>query len=44
MSTTFAPLLSAAAAPPTLADATDVRLAACAAVICVADFAALKSA
>ena len=37
MSTTFAPLPSAAAAPQASANVTDVHLAACAAVICVAD-------
>ena len=39
MSTTFTPLPSAAAASTASVDATDVRLAACAAVICVADSA-----
>ena len=41
MSTTFLPLPSIAAASTALADADDaagVRLAACAAVVCVADF------
>ena len=37
MSTTFAPLLSAAAVCPTSTDPVDVRLAACGAVVCVAD-------
>ena len=36
MSITFAPLPSAAVVPPTSADAADVRLAACAGVVCVA--------
>ena len=36
MSTTFYPLLSAAAFPPASADAADARLAACAAVVFVA--------
>ena len=39
MSTTFAPLPSAAAARPASADPADVRLAACAAVVCVTYFA-----
>ena len=39
MSTSFSPLSSASAAPPASADATDVRLASCAAVVCVADSA-----
>ena len=37
MSTIFAPLPSAAAVRPALADPVDVRLAACGAVLCVAD-------
>ena len=37
MSTTFSPLLSAAAVRPATADPVDVRLAACGAVVCVAD-------
>ena len=39
MSTTIAPLPSVAAAPPASADAADLRLATCAAVLCVADSA-----
>ena len=39
MSTIFPPLLSAAAAPPALADAADVRLVACASVVCIVDSA-----
>ena len=37
MNTTFAPLPSAAAVRPASADPVDVRLAACGAVVCVAD-------
>ena len=39
MSTTFAPLPSPAASLPASADAADVRLAACAVVVCVTDLA-----
>ena len=39
MSTTFAPLFSATAAPSASADAADVHLAACATAVCVADSA-----
>ena len=39
MSATFSPLPSATASPSTSADAADVRLAACAAVVCVVDSA-----
>ena len=39
MSTTYAPLLRAAAAHPASADVADIHLAACAAVVCVTDFA-----
>ena len=39
MNIVFAPLPSAAAAPPASADAADVSLAARAAVVCVADSA-----
>ena len=39
MSTTFAPPPSAAAAPPASADAADVHLVACVAVVCVTDSA-----
>ena len=39
MSTTFAPLPSVAAALPALANPADVRLAACAAVVCITDSA-----
>ena len=37
MSTTFAPLPSAAAVRPASADPVDVRLAACGAIVCIAD-------
>ena len=37
MNTTFAPLPSAAAVRPASADPVDVRVAACGAVVCVAD-------
>ena len=39
MRTIFSPLASVAAAPPALAGAADVRLTACAAVVCITDSA-----